>query len=265
MLNTEQIESIHSASLPSAGETANPDDTQELIETGVDDLILDDSPCAYDRFVPKMQFVTPLIKAICCHNNGEVKRLIKAGAKLSLAIGGWRPVHFAAVLETPNDSILYHILEACAAEANEPTENGATPLHIACSRGAAWAVCILLRYLADVNAVTKTGATPLHNAATGGDAAIIDMLCAGGADPKAVDGEGRTPMDRAVLLRNKVTEDALRRAEDGTTHLNREAVFGMAHAMTCKTSQDVSSQSLVNRLLRLDAEIAAIEDKLAAK
>jgi RNA polymerase sigma factor (sigma-70 family) len=70
---------------------------------------------------------------------------------------------------------------------------GATPLHVAATRGEDDVVCLLIARSADVDARNVQGSTPLHGAAANGHASTIELLIAGGADRTIRDGTFNMP------------------------------------------------------------------------
>lgn len=63
------------------------------------------------------------------------------------------------------------------------TQDHRTPLHIACERGHAEVVELLLAHEADVEAKDISGNTPLHVAAQSQQTKIVQKLLDTGADP----------------------------------------------------------------------------------
>lgn len=64
-------------------------------------------------------------------------------------------------------------------EADRPWQGGATPLHLASSKGLFGVAAMLIEGGADVNAtvgVSKGGETPLHEAAWQGHAEVVALL-----------------------------------------------------------------------------------------
>lgn len=78
---------------------------------------------------------------------------------------------------------------------NSRDEEGCTPLHWACDRGAEDVVCWLLDAQADVNAQDTSGMTPLHYAAMSEHEEVCKLLLKAGADSAIVDHDGSTAKD----------------------------------------------------------------------
>lgn len=90
----------------------------------------------------------------------------------------------------------------------QPTANGKTPLHLAASKGNAWAVKELLTAGADVKAVDGYGLSALMSAVRAKQPEIVKMLVAAGSDPTAKDGKGRDTIRIARAVVRQTMEEA---------------------------------------------------------
>ena len=187
-----------------------------------------------------------------------------------------------SALSRLEDAAVLELLLAEGADPNAADRNQVTPLHVAASRGTAWAVRALLAAGADADAADEWGATPLHRAESAeivelllrrgaaldsadregatprhravarGAAAIVDRLIDGGADIAAVDGDGRTALHLAAAAGRGLTVDRLLdeggdpRARDGDerTPLQLAVAGGHVHVVaTLKRRQGRSGGS----------------------
>jgi len=97
------------------------------------------------------------------------------------------------------DSARYLLLKG--AEVNTCSRNGYNvyPLHSAVAANNADITKILLEAGADVNVVQISGITPLHSAAHHGNIELIILLLEAGANVNAKTGEGKTAAEMALL------------------------------------------------------------------
>jgi len=161
-----------------------------------------------------------------------------------MAAVGWTDLHLAAADGRTHD---VEVLLARGLDPNAHEGQGATPLHLACSRGSNdatveallargadvraidafgatplhWAAIhqrvgaarLLLRSGADVNARAGQQAfTPLHAAAAEADLDFVELLIQRGADLSARDGQGRTPLGAAEAAGRAEIAERLRQA-----------------------------------------------------
>src|SRR5688572_20020582 len=77
-------------------------------------------------------------------------------------------------------------------DANTPSVDGGTALHLAVQRDDAPMVDLLLRSGANAKAANRYGVTPLYIAAVNGNAAILEKLLIAGADPNTTMADGET-------------------------------------------------------------------------
>jgi ankyrin repeat protein len=175
---------------------------------------------------------TPLQWAVYNGDVAEAKRLLRAGANVSLASHyGATPMSLAA--EVGNTEMLKLLLEA-GADVESPNADGQTALLAVARTGNVAAAQVLLEYGANVDAKEKWGGqTPLMWASARRHPKMMELLIAKGADvnarsidrnyqrhvqaegrPKSLDSGGLTPLMYAarenciacvdVLLENKV-------------------------------------------------------------
>ena len=90
-----------------------------------------------------------------------------------------------------------------------PSENGATPLHLACSKGSKKAVDILLDLGANINAVDNEGNSCLHHAVNSSNLTILKKLLIRGADKTIINKEGKTALQLAQENNGKTATDIL--------------------------------------------------------
>jgi len=136
---------------------------------------------------------TPLERA--CHWSGLIKMLLRQGADVSLVgSAGSHLLAWCAYFGLTRRARI--LLEAgCPSDLPEHAVPGAA-LRYACSRGHVETVRALLEFGADAN-LTNEGETPLMLACRQGSLAIVGMLLGAGADPTARDSRNRTALDRA--------------------------------------------------------------------
>jgi len=83
---------------------------------------------------------------------------------------------------------------------NSKTPLGTTPLHVACIRGDADAVRVLLLVGADCNASGEAGYTPLHEAVAQGSWQVLSELLSAGANLEIRNDDGQTSLDLLKLM-----------------------------------------------------------------
>ncbi|KAI8819461.1 uncharacterized protein EV422DRAFT_113801 [Fimicolochytrium jonesii] len=96
-----------------------------------------------------------------------------------------------------------------AADVNAPSKHGATPLHIAASRGHVETSRALLSLGANIEATMEFGRTPLHLAANHGHTEICHALIAKGARIEALTEDKLSPLHFAVIGGRQNTAGAL--------------------------------------------------------
>jgi len=90
-----------------------------------------------------------------------------------------------------------------------PSEKGATPLHLACSKGSRKAVNILLDLGANINAVDNDGNSCLHHAVISNNLTILKKLLIRGADKNIINKEGKSSLQLAQENNAKTATDIL--------------------------------------------------------
>ncbi|XP_035853488.1 ankyrin-3-like isoform X37 [Sander lucioperca] len=125
------------------------------------------------------------------------------------------------------------------------SQNGFTPLHIACKKNRVKVMELLLKHGASIQAVTESGLTPIHVAAFMGHDNIVHQLIHHGASPNTSNVRGETALHMAAragqtnvvryLIQNGARVDA--KAKDEQTPLHISSRLG---------KQDIVHQLLAN-------------------
>lgn len=160
----------------------------------------------------------PLETAITMGHTRIVKLLIKRGADLSYSrrYDGSTPLHCALVHER------YDIVKLLLSRSdssgiyapiNQASDNGFTPLHIACSNGNAQVVYLMLQKGACIESREARGWTPLFLATWRGHVHVVAHLISSGANVNATDMYGQTPIALACQRGHMVV--ALKLLEHG--------------------------------------------------
>eukprot|EP00105_Crassostrea_gigas_P032335 XP_011455301.2 PREDICTED: uncharacterized protein LOC105347792 [Crassostrea gigas] len=129
------------------------------------------------------------------HNYKMLERLIDVGfpvKTLSRTANRWTPLHLAAGNDTHNyenrkqdearRKKTVQILLDNGADINSRTEDGRSPLYIACQNGHDSTVKLLLRNGADINSCNHDGTSPLYVAYQQGHDSTVKILLSNGAD-----------------------------------------------------------------------------------
>lgn len=89
-----------------------------------------------------------------------------------------------------------------------------TPLHVACLHGHQQVVQLLLKSNVDVNnrnsGIWRPNSTPLHYACLGGRLDIVRLLLSSGAKADLKDADGKMPSDLAIERGHKEVEAAIK-------------------------------------------------------
>lgn len=150
-----------------------------------------------------------------CQNYELLNELIKIGANAdekteSNSGGGWTPLMLAAGIDIPEyeaynlgesgkklrDKIVQTLLRNNA-DINLCSEDGTSPLHIACVNGHDSTVQLLLIHEAIINLCDEKGASPLHMACQNGHASIVQLLLENKADINLCMKKGTSPFQIA--------------------------------------------------------------------
>ena len=142
---------------------------------------------------------TTLIEAVDSRRVEEVRRVVKSGADVNVAVRGDGTALIRAAAH--GDLAIVDELIELGADVNRASRGDGNPLIVAAKRGHADVVARLLAAGADVNAVVAGDETPLINAARGGHLDIVTSLVEHGADVnKGVTadlGRWRSPLNQA--------------------------------------------------------------------
>jgi ankyrin repeat protein len=138
--------------------------------------------------------LTPLMRALYLGDSDVVEAILARGPELD--------VHEAAALGRVDD--LRRLLGRSKRRASAPSQDGFTPLHLACFFGHPEAVALLLDRGADIEARSANtrlpGVTPLHSAVAGGRRDVAVLLLERGADANATQPGGWTPLHQAAAI-----------------------------------------------------------------
>lgn len=139
---------------------------------------------------------TPLLLAVEHQDEGAVRAMLRAGARVNAA-----------------------------------DQDGLTPLALACERGGAGIVAALLDAHADIRHAAPDGSTPLHVCARFGPEAAVARMIALGARVDAVDMRGQTPLMWAASAGRAQAVAALIRAGAGVNRVSRGGFTPLAFAI----------------------------------
>jgi uncharacterized protein len=133
------------------------------------------------------------------------------GAVHATSTDGWTPLHLAAHFgQTDAAALLLRRGADARALARNAMAN--TPLHAALAGQAGVPLVeMLLAHRADVNGRGAAGATPLHLAASRGSLALVETLLEHGAAPAARMDDGSTAADVAAARGHDAVAERLRR------------------------------------------------------
>jgi ankyrin repeat protein len=130
-------------------------------------------------------------------NNGEVRRLVQAGADVNLRqADGATALHWAAYY---GDAGLALLLLEAGADASAANREGSTPMWLAASQGNTALISALIDAGADPNEKLPLGRRPLMLAARSGHVDAVRALLDHGADPNAKEeARGTTALMQAA-------------------------------------------------------------------
>lgn len=129
---------------------------------------------------------------------GDVDRLrevleASSGRPASFSDDGWTPLHLACFFGRP-EAVRFLLDRGAPVEATSRNATANRPLHAALAGGAGREIVeALLESGADVTARGGGGFAPLHLAASRGSAGLVELLLDHGADPTARADDGSTP------------------------------------------------------------------------
>jgi uncharacterized protein len=121
---------------------------------------------------------------------------------------GWTPLHLACFFNHPAiaEALILYGADVQARSRN-PMQNA--PLHAAAAGRSREAVRILLQHGADVNAKQEGGWTALHAASQNGDVEMVQLLIASGAHVHARAGNNQNALDLALTKGHQAVVDIL--------------------------------------------------------
>lgn len=141
-----------------------------------------------------------------CLKQIAAMEVIGPGEPVEVALGvtdhnGDNALHVACELDLPD--CVKELLDQKFSLDDKNSEDGQTPLHKACAKGANTVVQLLLDAGANVNAVDNEGNTPAHVACANNQAEALKLLADKSADLNKQNEEGYTPMHTALASQAK--------------------------------------------------------------
>lgn len=138
------------------------------------------------------------LSSACSNNILEViEFLIGKGAKFECNDQKWNLLHFASY-SNPNENVIQFLCKSI--DPNSLTENGETPLMLACKNNNLSILKLLLKFQPNLNQKdTGEGSTPLHYAVIFDKLDIVKLLLENNSDPNSKDKYGYTPLLYAVM------------------------------------------------------------------
>lgn len=159
------------------------------------------------NFVPKLN----IFEACALNKVEEVAELLKATPKLldSYSDDGFTPIYLACHFNS--EAVALYLLKA-GADVNLPSQNGFNvfPIHAAVSSGNATLTAKLLDLGAYPNVCQRSGVSPLHTAAQMGNIEVIIALLEHGAEVRLKTEQQQTPSDLAFSKGFKEIAEILR-------------------------------------------------------
>ena len=142
---------------------------------------------------------TPLIFAAQLGHTECVEMLLSAGAIVDVSVANsWQAIHWASSDGLSSHADLLRLLLQHGACHNARTDKNETPLALACKKGFAADVRVLIEAGADACLACDIDGESIIHAAASGDAEIMDIVWRAGADLNALTNGNWTPLHRAV-------------------------------------------------------------------
>jgi ankyrin repeat protein len=132
---------------------------------------------------------------------------------------------------------LHSLLGEDSAEVSSHSNDGFTPLHLACFFRQAEAAQVLLAAGADPNAISIHRISVIHSAAASRDSALVKLVLAAGADPNVQQQGGYTALQSAAMHNNVEMIKALLKAGADRSIRNDEGLTAADMALKAGASE----------------------------